>query len=217
MTENEQQNQPETAPLSDKELNFRRLESKYQKELAYERAKREEIEKRIQEYEKKTQEPEEDDDAEPYVDHKKLEKKLNKFAQHSQQQTQNEIKKAVQQAIQEERKQNWIKNNPDFYDVLQHAEALALQAPDLAESILEMPDSFERQKLVYKNIKVLGLDKPKQKEPSIQEKIDLNRRSPFYQPSNVAAAPYSSYGNFSESGQKQAYEKMKELQSRLRL
>jgi len=92
-----------------------------------------------------------------------------------------------------------------------------LHAPELAESILEMPESFERQKLVYKNIKALGLHQPKPKEPTIQETVDARRKGPYYQPSAVGAAPYHSAGDFSASGQKNAYDKMKELQARLRL
>lgn len=218
MTENQAQVQAETPQVSDKELNFRKLESKYQQEIALERARREEMERRLHEMSQPKQVEEVDEpDDEPYVDHKKLDKKLNKFAEQTRKQTQSEIQKAVYHAVQEEKKKAWIKNNPDFYDTLEHAETLAIQAPDLAESILEMPESFERQKLVYKNIKALGLDKPKGKEPTIQEKVDANRRAPYYQPSGVGASPYHSAANFSPDGQKQAYEKMKELQSRLRL
>lgn len=152
-----------------------------------------------------------DDDSEPYVDHKKLDKKLAKFSEQNQKQTQNEIQKAVQNALSEERKSNWIKSNPDFYEILQHAEKFAQRDPDLAESILEMPDTFERQKLVYKNIKALGVHRPESKEPSIQEKVDQNKRNVFYQPSGVGSAPYASQGDFSESGKKNAYEKMQQL------
>ena len=79
-----------------------------------------------------------------------------------------------------------------------------------------MPEGFERQKLVYQNIKELGVDKPEQKQSTIQEKVDANRRSPFYQPTGVGTAPYATSGDFSQTGQKQAYAKMKELQARLR-
>lgn len=215
MTVIEQENQVQDVKQSDKELNFRRLEARYQKEVASEREKREEAERRINELSQR--QDAEEEDSEPYVDHKKLEKKLARFGEQTKQQTQSEIQKAVHQALQEERKSNWIKSNPDFYQTLEHAEKLALKAPDLAESILEMPESFERQKLVYKNIKALGLDKPEVRQQSVQEKIDANRRTPYYQPSGVGAAPYASQSDFSEGGQKQAYEKMKELQSRLRL
>jgi actin-related protein len=202
---------------SDKELNFRMLEAKYEKQLAEERTARIEAE-RIVEDRKKSTLHDDDDDDEPYVDAKKLNRKLQRFGEQAQKQTQTEIQRAVFMALQEERKSSWIKQNADFYDVLQkHAETLAVRAPDLAETILDMPEGFERQKLVYKNIKALGLDKPEQKQSSIQEKIDANRRSPYYQPSGVGSAPYASVGDFSPIGQKQAYEKLQELKRNLRI
>lgn len=216
MTVAEAENVAQDQKQAEKELNFRRMESKYQQEVAYERAKREEIEKRMQEMTQVKQEPEEED-TEPYVDHKKLTKSLTKFGQN----TQTEIQKAMQQAkhmAKEELKQEFfLENTPDFYQVLEHAEKFAQKAPRLAENILKMPEGFERQKLVYNTIKELGLDKPEAKQSTIQEKIDSNKRSPYYQPTSVGASPYASASDFSASGQAQAYEKMKELQARLRL
>lgn len=203
----------EEVKSNDKELNFRALEARYERKLAEERAAREEAEKRAAEL---AQEPEEDDD-EPYVDKKKLKKSLSKTKQELKQESKTEIQSAIHQALAEERRQQWLKNNSDFYDVMQHAEKFALKDPELAETILQMPEGFERQKLVYKNIKALGLDKPEQKAPSIQEKIDANRRSPYYQPSGVSNTPYSTGGDFSPTGQKAAYEKLQELKSRLRI
>jgi hypothetical protein len=215
-----QNNIPAEQKPSDKELNFRALEAKYQRQLDQAHAEKVEAQRIAQEALAKSQkhrDEEEDDSSEPYVDHKKLEKKLARFGEQNQKQTQSEIQKAVQQALGEERKLNWIKQNPDFYATLQNnAEKLFQKDPELAETILEMPDTFERQKLVYKNIKAFGLDRPEAKQPSIQEKIDSNKRSPYYQPSGVGSAPYASAGDFSASGQKQAYDKMKELQNRLR-
>lgn len=201
---------------SDKELNFRQLEAKYQRQLEQERAARLDAEKTAQEAIAKRQtQDDDDDDSDPYIDKKRLAKTLNKFGQQSKQETQSAIQHAVGVALQEERKQTWMKNNPDFYDVLKHADKFADKDPELAETILQMPEGFERQKLVYKSIKNLGLHKPEEKQPSIQEKIDANRKSPYYQPSGVGNAPYASSADFSSSGQKQAYAKMKELQARL--
>jgi hypothetical protein len=184
--------------------------------LEQERNARLEAERKLQEASQRS--ISEDEDDEPYVDHKKLEKKLAKFGEQNQKQTQTEIQRAVQTALHEERKNNWLKQNNDFHEVLQHADKLAQRDPDLAESILEMPESFERQKLVYKNIKALGLHKSPEKVPSIQDKIDANKRSPYYQPSGVGTAPYtSSSGDFSSTGQKEAYAKMQELKNRMRL
>lgn len=203
------------AATNDKELNFRQLEAKYQRQLEQERQARAELEKQLQQ---KQVVQDDDDDDEPYVDKRKLQKHLAKFGEQTQKQTQSEIQKAVQTALNEERKQNWIKSNPDFYDVVEkHAEQFAIQDPELAETILSMPNNFERQKLVYRNIKALGLDKPKQPEPSIQQKIDANRRSPYYQPSQMGTAPYSNASDFSPQGQKQAYDKMQQLKNAMRL
>jgi hypothetical protein len=215
--QNQQENQVQEQKPSDKELNFRAQEQKYQRMIEQERAGRLEAERIAKEAVKANSKDDEDDDSEPYVDNKKLNKKLARFGEKAKQETQSDINQAVQVALREERKSNWLKSNPDFNDVLQHAEKLLQKDPDLAESILEMPEGFERQKLVYKNIKALGLHKPEVKQPSIQEKVDANRRSPYYQPSGVGSAPYANSSDYSDHGQKQAYAKMQELKNRLRL
>ena len=216
MSEQQPQEQIQEKKANDKELNFRALEAKYQKQLEQERSARIEAE-RISQEKSKAIFQEEDEDDEPYIDKKKLKREQEKFGQKIKTETQGEIQRAVQTALQEERKQNWIKNNPDFYEVLQHAEKFAMKDPELAETILEMPEGFERQKLVYKNIKAFGLHKPEEKQPTIQQKVDANRRGPFYQPSGVGTAPYHSSSDYSESGKKQAYDKMQELKKALRI
>lgn len=221
MTENIDQVTPEQKP-NDKEYNFRALEAKAREaeRRAIEAEKRAADAERVaQEAAQRKNQPveEDEDDSEPYVDHKKLQKKLNKFGQS----TQSEIQKAMEiakQAAKEELKQElWLEQNPDFYQVLQNADKFAQKAPKLAESILRMPEGFERQKLVYQNIKELGIDKPEQKQPSIQEKMDENRRSKslYYNPSGVNGPPYAGAGDFSPAGQKNAYTKMQELKARL--
>ncbi len=214
--ENQVQNQDKP---NDKEFNFRAMEAKHQRELQQERNARLQAERIAQEAISKKQQvnDDDDDDSETYIDKKRLNKQLNKFGQS----TQSEIQKAMEQAkfaAKEELKQEmWLENNPDFHDVLQHAEKFAQKSPELAKSILKMPDNFERQKLVYQNIKELGVHKPEVKQSSVQEKIDANRRSPYYQPSGVGASPYSSQSDFSAAGQKQAYDKMQEFKNKWRI
>jgi hypothetical protein len=211
--ENQVQNQP-----NDKELNFRKLEERYQRQLEQERAARLEAERLAQEYASKQQQPEEENDTDPYVDHKKLDKKLTKFGQSTQSEIQKAMEIAKVKAKEEIKQEMWLEGNPDFYDVLQnHSEKFAQKAPKMAETILRMPEGFERQKLVYQTIKELGIDKPEQKQSTIQEKVDANRRSPYYQPSGVGSAPYAAAGDFSASGQKNAYAKMQELKKQLRI
>lgn len=215
MTENTQtQEEPKS---NSKEYNFRALEQKYQRELDVERKKIADMEARLKEKEIPKEIDDEDEDDEPYVDKKRLTKTLAKFGEHTQQQTKTEIERAVEKALNEEKKNSWLDKNHDFYEVMQHADKLAEQDPDFAKAVLKQPETFERQKIVYKHIKALGLDKPVPTEPSIQDKINANRRSPYYQPSSMGNAPYSTQGDFSEAGQKNAYAKMKELQKNMRL
>ncbi len=201
---------------SDKELNFRALEAKYQRQLEIERTERERLLKELET--KSRQQPvEEEDDDQPYVDHKKLDKKLTFFERKLEEKIEKKAEEKARMFLDQQKKDSWLKQNPDFYEVLQHAEKFAQKDPELAETILEMPEGFERQKLVYKSIKAMGIHKPEEKIPTIQEKVDANRRSPYYQPSGVGTAPYSTSGDFSKTGQQQAYQKMKELQARLRI
>lgn len=216
MTIPTQDNQSQENKVPDKELNFRAQEAAFKRELDRERQLRIAAEQRAEEALRKKVTDDEDDD-EPYIDKKKLNKTLEKFGQEKKQETQSDIDRAVHKALNNERQQNWMKSNSDFYDVMQHADKLAQLDPELAETILQMPEGFERQKLVYKNIKALGLNKPQSKEPSVQEKVDANRRSPYYQPTSVGAAPYSQVGDYSATGQKQAYDKMQLLKKQLRI
>lgn len=212
-----QVNQTSENKTNDKELNFRALEAKYQKALDQERQERERLQRELHDKSKAALHEDDEKDDEPYVDHKRLEKKLNKFGQNQQSEIQKAMEMAKYAAKEELKQEMWLENNPDFYDVLQHAEKFAQKSPKLAESILRMPEGFERQKLVYQNIKELGINKPEQKQASIQDKIDANKRSPYYQPSGVGSAPYASAGDFTPGGQKNAYEQMQKLKSQLRI
>ncbi len=209
-------NQDNQVAMNDKEMNFRKQAAMYERQIEQERNEKAQILRELEEA-RSAKNIEEEIVDEPYVDHKRLAKSFNQFGEKVKKETKSEINQAVQLALQEERKNNWMKQNGDFYDVLKHAEKLAMHDPELADTILEMPESFERQKLVYKNIKALGLHQEKPKESSIQEKIDANRRSPYYQPSGVGTAPYKSHSDFSSAGQEQAYNKMQELKKNIRL
>lgn len=220
MTENQVVNQAQENKPSDKEINFRKIEEKHRRELAEMQARLEETERKVNEARKPYKDDDDDDnDDEPYVGHKRLEKKLSSFERKLEEKIDRKAEEKARMLIDRKEEEDWIKNNSDFGDVLKEENLVKLvnKAPGLAESIKRMPDGIEKQKLVYNTIKTMGLDKPEQKQPSIQDKIDANRRSPYYQPSGVGAAPYSSVGDFSQSGQKNAYAKMQELKSKLRI
>ena len=206
-----------------KEINFRQQEqamrAHYERQLEQERRARLEAERIAEEARRRPVAEEEDEaDPEPYVDYKKLNKKLAKFGEQTKQQTQAEIQAAIQKAQAEARREAWLESNADFDEVLSHAEKLAAKSPTLANTILKMPDNFERQKLVYQTIKEMGLHKPEEKKSTVQEKIENNKRGQYYQPTGVGTAPYQgNTADFSPAGQKAAYEKMKSLISNVRL
>jgi hypothetical protein len=208
-------------PPSDKELNFRKQEEMFNRKLEQERQARQQAEERLSQLEKmvsekKSHSDDEDEPSdEPYVDHRRLQKSQARMEKKIVSETDTRIQQAVQAALASERQNQWLKNNPDFYEIMNHAQTFADRDPELAETILSMPEGFERQKLVYKNIKALGLHKKEEPKANIQDKIDQNRRTPYYQPTGVGTAPYANAADFSQSGQSAAYKKMKELQKRL--
>lgn len=212
MTDN-QIEQTQEQVKADKDYNFRAIEAKHRKEMEEERQKRIDLESKLREANSTKQD--EDEEDEPYVAPKRLEKKLAQLGQNTQSDIQKAMEIAKNQAKEELKNEMWLEKNKDFNDIMKHADKLYNTDREIADTILTMPDNFDRQKLVYKTIKNMGLHEEK-KTPSIQDKIDSNRKSPYYQPSGVASAPYSSGGDFSDSGQKTAYNKMQELKNRLR-
>ena len=212
--------QPAAPAPSDKEINFRKQEEMFNRKLDQEKNARLQAEERLARLEKLAKQPsvaadEDDISDEPYVDHRRLKKEIGRAVQQTVNETDSRIQQAVQGALAQERQNQWLKNNPDFYEVMNHAQAFADRDPELAETILSMPEGFDRQKLVYKNIKALGIHKKEEPKSNIQDKIEQNKRSPYYQPSGVGTAPYAGASDFSRSGQENAYNKMKELQKRL--
>lgn len=200
-----------------KEYNFSQL----RKQVEQERHARITAEEKIAQFEKLSQyKPlDEEEDDEPYVDKKKLKKVLNQFGDETKKSTADIVRNEVEKALNQERTSQYLRENNDFEQVMNSdlVQKFADAHPKLAEIILRMPEGFERQKLVYENIKAAGIDRPQPKQQSIQEKIDANRRSPFMPSGGPGSAPYAQVGDFSPVGQKNAYDAMKAKISQLRL
>jgi hypothetical protein len=212
---------PVVAQPSDKELNFRKQEEMFTRKLDQEKQARQQAEERLSQLERlvqskgKSDDDDEEPSDEPYVDHRRLRKAQDRMEKKIVGETDNRINQAVQAALANERKQMWLETNADFTDIMEHAQTFAEKYPKMAKSILNMPEGFERQQLVYDAIKDLGLHKKEEPKSNIQATIDQNKRTPFYHPSGVGTAPYNNAGDFSAKGQENAYNKMKELQKRL--
>ena len=220
MTVNPQE-QPQENSKPTKEDSLVQVRKLYEQQ----RSENEELRQRLSEVERVAQErirqasvsqepaEDDDDDSEPYVDNKRLKKTMHKFSTQFDQKTEARINDVVNKRLNEERQQDWLRNNPDYHDVIQYAKDLHEKDPELLDTISKMPEGFERNKLVYRNIKLLNLHKKNDPEPvsNIQDKINKNRQSPYYQPSGIASAPH----NASSMSGKDAYAHMKALQARL--
>jgi len=221
MTEDVQEQIERVPPQNnDAERNFANLRKALEEEKRSKQALEERLARIESERKQRAVVPQEEDDDdydEPYINKSKLKKELSSMYQRAKEDAKKEAMNEFQRTIQEQRQNDWIRNNPDFYDVMQHAQKFAEQDPELAETILAMPEGFDRQKLVYRNIKAMGLHKPKEAKSSIQSKIDGNRKPLYYSPSGSSAAPYAAAGDFSKTGQKSAYDRMQELKRSLRI
>lgn len=186
----------------DKDYNFEQLRRKLEnteREKQAALAKASAYEKEIAEAaKKKFREPEPDDDSydEPYVDERRLNKRLERFEERFSKQVDEKAELKARQMLEQERNSQFLKHNTDFNQILsaENIEKFAKTHPDIAEEMLEMPDGFNRQKLLYQQIKALGIHKPPAPAVSIQETIDKNRKGPFYQPSGIGSAPYAGGG-----------------------
>jgi len=211
---------PDQQKNSDKEINFERL----RKQLEQERAEKVKMQERLEALEKshKPVSRDDDDDSsdEPYIDQRTFSKKLSKFEAQLEEKIDRKAEEKARSLLEQEKQQDYMRKNPDFAQVLtqENIQKFATDHPAIAERMLRMPDTFDRQALLYEQLKVMQSQKKASDEKSaIQQKIDQNRKSPFYQPSGMGSSPYAAAGDFSPSGQKSAYEKLQELKSRLRL
>lgn len=198
-----------------KEDNLRKQREHYERIIA-------EKEKALQEAQSKAstfsqKQVEEEDDDEPYVDQKRLKYHLSKFEQDMDKKIDQKAEMKAKMILEEEKRQAYLKERPDFNQVMSEEvlNRFETEHSEVARRILRMPEGFDRQALVYETVKSMGLHQPKAKEPTVQDKINSNRRSPYYQPSGVGASPYSQVGDFSEAGQKNAYSHLQQLKKRL--
>lgn len=202
------------------EYNFARM----RKWIEEERQARIAAEERLQQLQRASQErqrgyqaEEEEDDEDPYVDKKKLERKLSSFERKLEQKIEEKAEMKARTLLEQEKRESYLRENKDFYNIMSedNLDRFAQEHPRLAENFMRMPDGFERQKLVYETIKTLQSERDRRS--FAQEKIDMNKKSPYYQPSNIANAPFAAQGDFSSAGQKAAYDKLQQLKSSLRI
>ncbi len=223
----ENQTQESSTKSKDKELNFaalRRQKEQAEHELQQERDRRTALEAQIEANKAQaisTQHPSQDDeddldDNEPYVDKKSLKRHLRKFERINDEKITRKAEEIAQKLLADERKayqEIRLKSEmPDFEHVVteESAQRLSEKYPDLAKRILKVADENLRKELAYQTIKDLSLHKKEEPKSNVQEQIAAKQRVPYYYPSNIASPPATST-DFSETGKKNAYEKMQSL------
>ena len=150
------------------ESNLSKQRKMYERQLEQERLARQQAEERAAAAERAAQErsksansndDDDEEDNEPYVDCRKLNKELHKFQANIEKTIDQKAEAKAAAMIENERKHSYLRENSDFDQVMNPdiIEKFAQKHPRLAENILRMPDGFERQKLVYENIKALAL------------------------------------------------------------
>lgn len=192
----------------------------YERQLEQERQGRMQAEEKAAQLEKdrqsKRNHDEDDEDDEPYIDKRKFKKELSKFEQGFDERIERKATEKAQSLFEAKRKEEFFEQNTDYDQVMseQVLEKFVKEHPGLAKTLMNIPKGFERDKLVYENIKALNAHRVK--ESSIQKQIDDNKKFPGYQPSGMAASPYSKTIDFSEEGRKAAYDKLQANKKRVR-
>lgn len=207
---------------SNREENLRNLVKKAERaemERDQERAEKAQLLQRMQELEARMNQSNSSDDLEledeGYIETRKLKKVLARFEQKIDQKMDQKTEQNARRLLDEERQRSSIYHLKteyrDFDQVMTEdtVNRFAEKHPGMANTIMKIPDEYERKKMAYEAIKTLGLHEKKSETP-IQERVDRNQKNLYFTPSGVGTSSHPA-GDFSKSGQKAAYEKMKSL------
>ena len=102
----QQPNQAQEQKTSDKELNFRALEAKYQKALETQQKENERLQRELQSKSQITSV--EDEDGDDYVDTKKLNKKLSNFERNMEEKIEKKAEEKARNLLEKDRKDKVI-------------------------------------------------------------------------------------------------------------
>lgn len=211
--------------VSDKELNFRKLEAaREQDREARIRAEMEAqmLRREMEEIKQMLQPKEKDplDGVEDYVDPARLIAKFDKersaFERKAKEIAKKTYEELEQQKVENEKKnylQRLKKDLPDFDQVMNEASISQLEKidPVFLETVLAVPDDYERRLMTYKKLK--SLSKPEEKK-SIQTKVVENQQNPYYIPNGSGTPAAVQIDLRSKEAREAAYAKLKAAQRR---
>lgn len=214
--------------LSDKEMNFRRVEASREAEReARLRAemKAEQMHAELQQIKAMLQPRESDplEGVEDFVDAKVLRAKLEKERNLFKKEAKEIALQTVRQEREEEKKRNWHERLqsqfPDFDQVMTDTNLAYLEKADpvFCETVLEVQDDYSKRLKTYKKLKTLSTA---QNQPSIKEKIEENAKNPYFIAGSVPTGPYDALNGVdfdvgSRAARDKAYAKLKSAQKNL--
>lgn len=210
--------------VSNKELNFRRLEAAREAEKeARIRAEMqtEQMRNELKEIKQMLQPKEIDalDGVEDFVDPERLKKKLQQERDRNRREAAEIAERTYEERKQKDEKANFFQRLrgqfSDYDQVMNEANLAHLQEEDpvFLDTVVKVPDEYERRLDTYKKIKSMQAKKPKIEErASIKEKVEENMKNPYFiQPSSGTPSAVE-FDVRSKSARDQAYQKLKAAQ-----
>lgn len=225
---NQESAQPEnTSSLqaSDKAReNFARLEKAKQEECdARIRAEmeREMLRKQLDEIRQANQPKEEDplDGVDDYIDKERLQLIRQKDKVAFQKEAEMIANRTYEARRREEEKQNFLPRlKSQFHDydsVMSEANIAKLEqtSPAFLKTVLKIDDDYERRLLTYEYLKS-QIGKIEEPKSSIQDRVEENKRNPYYSPAGSGTPAAVDFDIKSKSARDQAYAKLKAAQRR---
>jgi hypothetical protein len=210
--------------------NFRRLEAARDAEKeARIRAEMEAefLKKRLDEIANSTNQVEADplDSVEDYVDAQTIRAKFDKERKALREEASRLAKEAIKEeklAEEKKKREEEQKNSTpklrsqfnDYDEVMNEENILRLEQdnPTFLNAVLEIQDEYKRKYATYDYLKKAGYVAPK--EPSIKEKVEENRRNPYYFEPGSGTPIAVDFDVKSPQARQQAYEKLKQAQRR---
>jgi len=225
VTEQEIASPEKSSELSDKELNFRRLEAlrdnereaRLRAELQAE-SFRNELDQLKQMLTPKEKDPL-DDAPDEYVDTNRLKAKLAQERAAFERRAEEIARRTYEQQRSEDEKKNYLgrlrTEFRDFDEVLNENNIVALEKTDpvFLKAVMQIPDDYERRKLAYEHIKSRNSSAPVSK-PSIRETVEENAKNPHYIPPGSGTPAAVEFDIRSKEARDQAYAKLKAAQKR---
>lgn len=216
--------QQESSPqVTDKELNFRRLEAiRDQEREARIRAEMhaQAMHKELEAIKQMLQPKEADplDDVEDYVDATRLKAKLEKERASFKKEAEEIARRTYEEKDREREQKNFLgrlkAEYRDFDEVMTESNLAQLEKtnPVFLKAVLAIPDDYERRKLAYEYLK--NSRAPTEERASIKEKVEENARNPYYIPPTSGTPAAVEFDLHSKEARNQAYAKLKQWQRR---